>query len=142
MQRTSYDNRTKLASKIHTPLTFPLTLYVDRYLESNKHITLLRRENAQKLKEKSKLLNAQLLAYRKWKGKQIGLDEILAGVIDYLQEQKGLEHAQDTIALLSHVNNQVQQTIKELEEEIKNLENEVRCKDRNVNRLLGEKHIR
>jgi ribosomal 50S subunit-associated protein YjgA (DUF615 family) len=56
-------------------------------LEQNKDKTISKREKIQSLKKEIQSLNERLEAIKKWKGKNIGLDDILDGAIEYLNEQ-------------------------------------------------------
>jgi Tfp pilus assembly protein PilN len=56
-------------------------------LEINKEQTLLRREKIQQLRSEIQTLKERLTSYRKWRGQRVGLDEMLDGTIEYLNEQ-------------------------------------------------------
>ncbi|KAL0482126.1 ubiquitin carboxyl-terminal hydrolase [Acrasis kona] len=127
LQRTCYDEKNKSASKILTPLTFPEKLYVDRYLEENKAVTLSKRAHVSQLTSEISSLQEKLNNYRNWQGTPVGIEKMLTGTILYLnQHSESLE--KDRLQQIVDVLNQAQEDVKKatqsLEERIVQLKNE------------------
>ncbi|XP_031568318.1 ubiquitin carboxyl-terminal hydrolase 25-like [Actinia tenebrosa] len=63
LSRFLFNQNTSRAEKIHERFCFDTTIYMDRYLEKNKDITRIRREEVKKLKERHQLLRNSLDSY-------------------------------------------------------------------------------
>ena len=55
-----YNTERRLAEKIHNRIEFPDTIYMDRYMSTNKDITRRKRDQVRALKEKRRLLKERL----------------------------------------------------------------------------------
>jgi len=60
----------RVAEKIHNRLEFPDTIYMDRYMTTNKLLTRTKREQVRALKEKRRLLKERLDKFSSYGGGQ------------------------------------------------------------------------
>ncbi|KAL9644153.1 hypothetical protein ABK040_005617 [Willaertia magna] len=87
LQRTSFDKKSGIANKITLPFEFPDIVYIDRYLECNKDITIGKRDKIREIKERIKNLESELYSYLNYKDKcDISLEFMISGTIDYIKQ--------------------------------------------------------
>ena len=66
--RFHYNTEKKVAEKIHSRLDFPESIYMDRYMRSNKSVTRAKREEVRALKERQTQLKNKLSQFTNYSG--------------------------------------------------------------------------
>ena len=72
----------------HQAFTFPKVLYLDRFLESNRKETLNRQSVIKELKSQQDDLKTNLRKYSHYNENSIGIDQLLKGSIQFLNDSK------------------------------------------------------
>jgi len=68
LSRFHYNTEKKVAEKIHSRLDFPESIYMDRYMRSNKSVTRAKREEVRALKERQTQLKNKLSQFTNYSG--------------------------------------------------------------------------
>ncbi|KAG2387871.1 hypothetical protein C9374_001465 [Naegleria lovaniensis] len=89
LQRTSFDTTKKVAHKINLPFDFQEVIFLDRYLESNKHKTMSKREKIKQIKLKIADLENELNSYVNFQGNSgLSLEFLFNGVLEYVNQKQ------------------------------------------------------
>ncbi|NWY06774.1 UBP28 hydrolase, partial [Nothoprocta ornata] len=86
LSRFEFNQSLGQPEKIHTRLEFPRTIYMDRYLYSNKELIRVKREEIKRLKEKLMVLQQKLEKYLRYGSGPVRcpLPDMLQGVLEFV----------------------------------------------------------
>eukprot|EP00743_Colponemidia_sp_Colp-15_P007033 GILK01007589.1.p1 GENE.GILK01007589.1~~GILK01007589.1.p1 ORF type:complete len:990 (-),score=185.29 GILK01007589.1:398-3367(-) len=87
LQRVSYDAEKQSLVKLHDRFTFEKTLFIDRFLESNKAEASLLRERLEALRVEHKELEDAFNRFKDYDGSHASLDDILRKAGSFFQTQ-------------------------------------------------------
>lgn len=91
LSRFKYNQQSSQAEKIHDPLLFDRTLYMDRYLEENKVVVREKRKDVKKLKERMKELQHKLNGYLNYQSRPVSITEVLALVLMFVRGEEAVD---------------------------------------------------
>jgi ubiquitin carboxyl-terminal hydrolase 25/28 len=86
LSRFQFDRSRGVPEKINNPLEFPEVIYLDRYLEANKAVTRVKREQVRRLAERRTALQRELAGYTSYGSGEASSRHPLASVLQLAME--------------------------------------------------------